>query len=81
MKSEDKIMEQGIIKAVCISPAKGTEKQNVHHAHVIENWGSKTTRTQATGIVRSACFLIRKSLNLISSVRTSPTARSAKTCW
>ena len=32
-------MEQGIIKAVCISPAKGTEKQNVHHAHVIENWG------------------------------------------
>ena len=39
MKSEDKIMEQGIIKAVCISPAKGTEKQNVHHAHVIENWG------------------------------------------
>ena len=39
MKSEDKIMEHGIIKAVCISPAKGTEKQNVHHAHVIENWG------------------------------------------
>ena len=39
MKSEDKIMEQGIIKAVCISPAKGTEKQNVHHAHIIENWG------------------------------------------
>ena len=32
-------MEQGIIKAVCISPAKGTEKQNVHHAHGIETWG------------------------------------------
>ena len=32
-------MEQGIIKAVCISPEKGTEKKNVHAARVIEDWG------------------------------------------
>ena len=32
-------MEQGIIRAVCISPAKGTEKKNIHSARVIENWG------------------------------------------
>ncbi len=32
-------MEQGIIKAVCISPEKGTEKKNVHAARVIEEWG------------------------------------------
>lgn len=32
-------MEKGIIKAVCTSPAKGTEKVNVHKGHIIENWG------------------------------------------
>ena len=32
-------MEKGVIKAVCISPAKGTEKTNVHHAYLKENWG------------------------------------------
>lgn len=32
-------MERGIIKAVCTSPAKGTEKVNVHQANIIENWG------------------------------------------
>lgn len=29
----------GIVKAVCISPARGTEKRNVHRAYVKENWG------------------------------------------
>ena len=28
-----------MIRAVCTSPEKGTEKVNVHKAHVIENWG------------------------------------------
>jgi len=29
----------GKIHAVCISPAKGTDKQNVHQANFIEEWG------------------------------------------
>lgn len=32
-------MERGIIRAVCTSPEKGTEKVNVHRAVVKENWG------------------------------------------
>ena len=32
-------MKQGKIKAVCISPQKGTEKENVHQARFIANWG------------------------------------------
>ena len=32
-------MERGIIRAVCTSPEKGTEKVNVHRAFVKENWG------------------------------------------
>jgi len=32
-------MEKGIIRAVCESPEKGTEKVNVHTAVVKENWG------------------------------------------
>ncbi len=32
-------MLKGIIRAVCTSPAKGTEKTNVHQAHLIEDWG------------------------------------------
>lgn len=32
-------MLKGIIRAVCVSPAKGTEKTNVHSAKLIENWG------------------------------------------
>jgi len=32
-------MEKGIIRAVCISSSKGTEKTNVHSATVRENWG------------------------------------------
>lgn len=28
-----------MIRAVCTSPEKGTEKVNVHRTHVIENWG------------------------------------------
>ena len=32
-------MEKGVVKAVCTSPAKGTEKTNVHRATVIEDWG------------------------------------------
>ena len=30
---------KGIIRAVCISPAKGTEKTNVHAATVRQDWG------------------------------------------
>ena len=32
-------MERGIIKAVCTSPEKGTEKVSVHSAELRENWG------------------------------------------
>ena len=32
-------MKQGIIKAVCISPQKGTEKENVHQAQFKAAWG------------------------------------------
>lgn len=32
-------MKQGIIKAVCISPQKGTEKENVHQAQFKAGWG------------------------------------------
>ena len=32
-------MEKGIIRAVCISSSKGTEKKNVHSAMVREDWG------------------------------------------
>ena len=32
-------MERGIIRAVCTSPEKGTEKINVHHAVFREDWG------------------------------------------
>lgn len=31
--------EKGVIRAVCTSPEKGTEKVNVHRAHVVEDWG------------------------------------------
>ena len=31
--------QKGVIRAVCTSPEKGTEKVSVHRAHVIENWG------------------------------------------
>ena len=32
-------MEQGVIKAICISQARGTEKQAVPQARLMENWG------------------------------------------
>ena len=32
-------MIQGVIRAVCTSPEKGTEKVNVHQATLKENWG------------------------------------------
>ena len=32
-------MKQGIIKAVCISPQMGTEKENVHQAQFKAGWG------------------------------------------
>ncbi len=32
-------MAVGIIRAVCTSPKKGTEKTNVHHATVLKDWG------------------------------------------
>ncbi len=32
-------MIQGTIRAVCVSPARGTEKTNVHTAVIKENWG------------------------------------------
>ena len=32
-------MLKGIIRAVCVSPAKGTEKTNVHAATVRQDWG------------------------------------------
>jgi len=32
-------MTKGIIRAVCTSPEKGTEKVNVHTAEIRENWG------------------------------------------
>lgn len=32
-------MQKGVIKAVCISPEKGTEKTNVHCGKLIEDWG------------------------------------------
>ena len=32
-------MKRGIIRAVCTSPARGTEKTNVHRAFLREDWG------------------------------------------
>ncbi|MBR4711590.1 MAG: MOSC domain-containing protein [Clostridia bacterium] len=32
-------MKHGIIRAVCVSETKGTEKINVHRAVIRENWG------------------------------------------
>ncbi len=32
-------MLRGVIRAVCTSPEKGTEKRNVHRAEVKQNWG------------------------------------------
>ena len=32
-------MERGIIRAVCVSPQRGTAKVNVHRAVFRENWG------------------------------------------
>ncbi len=32
-------MAKGIIRAVCTSPKKGTEKTNVHQARLIQDWG------------------------------------------
>ena len=32
-------MKQGIIRAICISPQKGTEKTNVHQAMLKADWG------------------------------------------
>lgn len=42
----------GRIMAVNISEKKGTQKKNVHSAKLIEDWGSKTTPTQANGTAR-----------------------------
>ena len=39
---------QGTIRAVCISPKKGTEKTNVHQGKLIENWGLENDANAGT---------------------------------
>lgn len=39
MEDKGKELPAGRIIAVCISEKKGTQKQNVHTAHFIEDWG------------------------------------------
>ena len=36
---ENKQYLQGVVRAVCISPAKGTEKRPVEEGHFLKNWG------------------------------------------
>ena len=39
MQFNTRLLHGDIIRAVCISSSKGTEKTNVHSATVRENWG------------------------------------------
>lgn len=43
---------KGIVKAVCTSPAKGTEKKPVAEAFFIVGHGIEGTRTRANGTDR-----------------------------
>ena len=38
-------MITGIVKAVCVSQKKGTEKQNVDRVHVTGSWGTPMRET------------------------------------
>lgn len=38
--------DKGTIRAVCISPAKETEKSNIHTAVLKENWGIEGERAR-----------------------------------
>ena len=48
-------MEKGIIRAVCISSSKGTEKRNVHSAIIREDWGIEGDAHAGTWHRQGAC--------------------------
>ena len=51
----------GIVKAVCTSPAKGTQKTNVKSAEFIEDFGiRKGMHMLESGIVRSVSFPMKR---------------------
>ena len=51
----------GIVRAVCTSPAKGTQKTNVKSAEFIEDFGIKEDAHAGDGIVRSVFFPMKRS--------------------
>ena len=51
----------GKIMAVNISEERGTQRENVHSARLIEDWGIEHDAAMPeNGIDRSACSLMRK---------------------
>ena len=50
----------GIVRAVCTSLAKGTQKTNVKSAEFIEDFGIKEDAMRESGIVRSVFFPMKR---------------------
>ena len=44
--------ETGVVKAICISPARGTEKHTISEGHFIPNFGMRAMPTRERGIGR-----------------------------
>lgn len=74
-------MEQGIIRAVCISPAKGTEKQNIHSARIIENWGLENDAHAGDWHRQVSLLSYQKVVEFNRLGANVTTAHLAKTCW
>lgn len=46
----------GIIKGICISKERGTEKHEVAEAGFVKDWGIQAMHMQENGTDRSVCF-------------------------
>lgn len=50
----------GIIKGICISKERGTEKHEVEEAGFVKDWASRAMHMQENGTDRSVCFPLKK---------------------
>ena len=50
----------GIIKGICISKERGTEKHEVAEAGFVKDWGIQGDAHAGNGTDRSVCFPLKK---------------------
>ena len=68
-----------VLRSICVSELKGTQKHEVPQAELIEEWGVKGDAHAGNGTDRSACSALSRSRTSGRRARTLNSVRSERT--